>query len=276
VTENTPGGFVRTAPSSGSYYTVNVAGGQTVSGQDFANFQKPDRSVVTNVSFTVTTPGGTSTVVTNLRGHTQQGDTVTANFTVSPTAPGPVFVSLAMYDAPGSSFDANVASQQQLDNVASGTFQPGATGGLTVTVPGNFYQVDFVLGNAITQFGPAGSNVFYSAQGRLLSADNGGTQAFAPSTVSGQVVSDSGALIPGTTVELKGTNDLGQLVDVVVTATDGTYTFTGLRPGDYTIVASTTNPAFSSTPVFQNVVVANGSTNNVSTIVIPSSGGSNL
>jgi hypothetical protein len=266
VTESTPSGFVRTAPAASSYYTVDVTGGQTVTGQDFANFQKPNRSVVTNVSFTVTAPDGTQTVVTNLRGQTQQGDTVTANFTISPTAPGPVFVSLAIYDAPGSSFNANDASQQVLDNVASGTFNPGQTGSLTVTIPGNFYQVDFVLGNAITQFGPAGSNVFFTPQGRLLSADNGGTQAFAESTVSGTVtgIDTSGvsSSLSGLSVTLTGTNDLGLTVtETVPTDTNGQYTFDDLRPGSYTVTVAFDTTVYTTTSSSLTVTVANGSTN---------------
>jgi protocatechuate 3,4-dioxygenase beta subunit len=274
VTERTPGGFVRTAPLTSSDYAVHVTAGQTAGGLDFANFHKPDRGVVTHVSFTVTAPDGTQTVVTNLRGHTQQGDTVTAHFTVSPHARGPVLLTLAAYDAPGATFDAAVASQQKLDNVASGTFQPGQTGSLTVTVPGNFYQVDFVLGNAITQFGPAGSNVFYSAQHRLLSADNGGTQAVAGSTVSGRVVADTGATVAGATVQLAGTSDSGVAVnEVVPSQADGTYSFTGLLPGTYTLTISPTSSNFVSTPVVLTVVVGSGGTVTVPDAVLTTASG---
>ncbi|HEV3022434.1 MAG TPA: DUF4214 domain-containing protein, partial [Pirellulales bacterium] len=54
---------------------------------------------------------------------------------------------------------------------------PGKTYSLTVTIPNCYYQIDFVCGPAIVPFGPAGSNIFYSAQNRLFSADNGGTNA---------------------------------------------------------------------------------------------------
>ena len=39
-------------------------------------------------------------------------------------------------------------------------------------IPHSYYQVDFVIGSAIEPFGPAGSNIFYSAQNRLVSYDN--------------------------------------------------------------------------------------------------------
>ena len=48
---------------------------------------------------------------------------------------------------------------------------------MKVTIPNCYFQVDFVCGDYIDRFGPAGSNVFYSAQGRLESADNGGVHA---------------------------------------------------------------------------------------------------
>jgi hypothetical protein len=247
VNESTPSGFVRTAPASSSYYTVNLASGQAVGGQDFANFQKLNKSVVTNVSFTVIAPDGSQTVVTDLRGHTQQGDTVVANFTIAASAGGPTVVSLVSYDAPGSSFVAADASQQNVDLVASDTFQPGQQGSLSVRIPSNFFQVDFILGQAIDHFGPAGSNVFYSAQGRLVSADNGGTQAFVDSSLSGTVFVDnsaSGTPNAGATnvfVTLTGTNDLGQTVNVSVpTDSNGNYTFAGLRPGTYTLTVSNT------------------------------------
>jgi hypothetical protein len=247
VSEVTPSGFVRTVPTSGWYYTVNLSPGQVVTGQDFDNFQTLDRSVVTNISFTVISPNGTQTTVTDLRGHTQQGDTVVANFTIAAGA-GPTVVSLVSYDAPGPSFDPNTAGQRTVDLIASGTFGPGANS-LSVKLPNNFYQVDFVLGQAINHFGPAGSHIFYSAQGRLLSADNAGTEAFAAASLSGQVFSDNTGTgtagngnggIGGVIVTLTGTNDLGQTVTVsTMTDSSGAYSFTGLRSGTYTITVST-------------------------------------
>jgi hypothetical protein len=260
VAEKTPGHFVRTAPTSVSYYTVHLAAGDAVTGQDFANFQKPHRNAVSNFSFTVTAPDGTQTTVTDLRGHTQQGDTVTANFTVAAHA-GPTVVSLVSYDAPGPNFNAHTASQQQVDSLASGTFGPGPHS-LTVTLPNNYYQVDFILGPAITQLGPARSHIFYSAQGRLLSADNGGTQAVQVTpppagSLSGNVFGDfTGTGLPGNgntglsgqTVTLTGTSDTNQSVNLTTTTdASGNFTFTGLPAGTYTITV-TAAPGFSLEP----------------------------
>src|SRR5262249_14431854 len=155
-------------------------------------------------------------------------------------------VSLVSYDAPGPSFDPNTASQQTIHALASGTFDPGPHS-LSVTLPDNYYQVDFVLGQAITQLGPAGSSIFYSAQGRLLSADTGAPQPVSPPTASlaGTVFLDatgSGTLgngnpgLAGLTVTLAGTSAQGQPVNVTATTdASGSYSFAGLPPGTYTL-----------------------------------------
>jgi hypothetical protein len=47
-------------------------------------------------------------------------------------------------------------------------------------VPCSYFQVDFVCDLAIDKLGPAGSNIFYHAQDRFISGDNGGCQPFTP------------------------------------------------------------------------------------------------
>lgn len=54
-------------------------------------------------------------------------------------------------------------------------------------------------------------------------------------SLRGQVTDESGALVPSATVTLNG--DSG-LVRTTVTATDGSYSFAGLPPGNYTVQAS--------------------------------------
>jgi hypothetical protein len=260
VREIAPGGFVRLVPTTQSYFTVGLADGQSVTGEDFVNFHKLDTSVVTNVSFTITAPNGTTTTVTNLRGQTVSGDTVTVNFTIA-AGSSPTVVSFAAYDAPGSSFNAGTASQQVLVEDSTGTFGPGQYS-LSVVVPNDFYQIDFVVGNAIDRFGPAGSNLFYSAEGRLVSADNGGTQAQAASMLSGTVVDSNGVGLQSVEIILKGTNDLGQTVNVTVyTDKFGNYTFTGLRPGTYAIApAPVPDYTFSTATsgAYSGITVGNG------------------
>src|SRR6185295_15466724 len=92
--------------------------------------------------------------------------------------------------APGSSFDPNTANQQTVFEVATGTFGRGRHS-LTVHIPNDNYQIDFVAGAAIDHFGPAGSNIFYSPQCRLMSADNDGGSTAPPSgSISGRVFVD--------------------------------------------------------------------------------------
>lgn len=169
VREVVPSGFVRTGPTLSDNYTVVVTSGTNSGDNDFVNAEKCDKSILCNITYVI---NGTTTV-SDLRGNTHQGDTVQVNFTVAAGALPHAFT-LVSYTAPGSSFDANTASQQTIFDLDTGTFGPGSHS-LLVTIPNCFYQIDFVCGYAIDHLGPAGSNIFYSAQNRLFSADNGGT-----------------------------------------------------------------------------------------------------
>ena len=190
VQEVVPSGYVQTGggpngSAGDTYYTVAAQPGQTYGGNNFDDFLIPT-CTPTSVSFTVNN-NNCLTTVSDLRGNTQQGDTVTVTFTV-PAGMMNDQLSLVSYIAPGSSFDSSTAYQQQIFDVATGVFTPG-TYTLTVLIPNCYYQIDFVCGQAInvlgpTNYGPDGSNIFYSAEGRLLSADNGGTQAFSTKSVA--------------------------------------------------------------------------------------------
>ena len=63
------------------------------------------------------------------------------------------------------------------------------------------------------------------------------SQGFAQTaTLRGQVTDESGAIIPGATVKLqRGTSGL---VKSLTTGSDGSYSFAGLMPGNYTVLAS--------------------------------------
>ena len=54
-------------------------------------------------------------------------------------------------------------------------------------------------------------------------------------TLRGQITDESGAVIPGATVTLKGPSGF---VKTSTTGNDGSYSFTGLTPGSYTVQAS--------------------------------------
>jgi hypothetical protein len=170
VGETVPGGYVQTAPALPDNYAVALATGSSVTALNFDNYHIVT-SNLQNVTYTIS--GGAT--VSNLRGNTAQGKTVTAHFTVAAGSAAQPY-SFVTYNAPDPTFNASDASQQTIYQVATGTFGPG-TYSLTVTIPSNYYQIDFVAGPAINQLGPAGSNIFYSAQDRLISADNAGTHS---------------------------------------------------------------------------------------------------
>ncbi len=172
VQEVTPTGYIRTAPALSTYYTVNSTAGTVYSGRDFDNYMMcNDRQFVSGISYSV---NGNNSWFADLRGHIHEGDTVKVRFTVAINHTATL--TLVSYTAPGSSFDANKASLQAVYQFATGIFTAGYHT-MQVTIPRCYFQVDFVCGDYIDRFGPAGSNVFYSAQNRLISADNGGIHA---------------------------------------------------------------------------------------------------
>ncbi len=241
IREVVPANYIRTAPVMTDKYTITLSTGQTVTGVDFANARACDCYDISSYYFVI---NGTK-VVNDLRGQTNQGDEVTVYFTI-PAGQAPYTYTLVSYTAPGASFVASEAYLQQIYDIDTGVFGPG-THSLTVTNPDCYFQIDFVCGEAIDQFGPAGSNIFYTPQRRLFSADNDGNAACVPngSSIAGNVyidkdndgVRDSGENgISGVKVVLTGTNNLGQSVNVTrYTRANGTYFFGNLRPGTYKV-----------------------------------------
>ena len=238
VQQETPVGYTRTGPTNSPYYTVvATTQGTTYANNNFDNY-KNCHCTDTNDYYTVS---GDTTHYTDLRGHTQQGEVVTAHFTIP--AGTTSTLTLVSYVAPGSSFDANAAGQQTIYQQVSATYAAG-TYAVSVQVPNSFYQVDFVCGQAIDHFGPAGGNVFYSAEGRLISADNGGTVAagFLAGYVYEDVQNDGnrsdGNAVSGATVNAFRLNPDSTLTPVGTTTSDrnGYYQFTNLPAGTYSIV----------------------------------------
>lgn len=239
IKEMVPGGFLLTAPTNSSgYYTVNVTGSGSIAHQDFDNFEQCNCSDLTDISYVI---NGTTTV-TNLRGNTHQGDVVTAYFTVP--AGQSHRISLVSYTAPDSYFDANDADQQKIYQLATDVFGPGRHS-MTVTLPDAYYQVDFVCGFAIDKLGPNGSNVFYTPQGRLISADNGGVNPYIAnsSSISGFVYVDANndgvkqvgeSVLSGVTVKLYDASS--HLVATTTTDPNGRYAFPNLLDGSYSVV----------------------------------------
>ena len=176
VREVVPYGFVRTAPTlTGQLRSSPSAAAPPVTGKDFANFEKCDACDITNVSYTI--KRGTSTfTVTNLQGqyqsrryrhgelHGRRGRRHRTTFARELHGAGSV---LRRHREP---------VMQKVYEAQTGYFLPG-THSMTVKIPSNYFQIDFVCGPVIDQARPAGSNIFYTPQGRLISADNDGTTA---------------------------------------------------------------------------------------------------
>jgi uncharacterized repeat protein (TIGR01451 family) len=236
VKELVPTGYIATEPTSG-YYTAKVSSGSNITNDNFDDFALDcDLSKFVCVTYKVTDNGCTK-IVTNLRDNTHEGDTVSVTFTYTGTAPDEV--ALVSYTAPGSSFNANTASQQEIFQEAVQQLNGPGTFTLTVTIPNCYYQIDFVCGPVIDQFGPAGSNIFYTPQGRLISADNGGIQVCGVSSLSGYEYVDANANgskdsgesgIAGVTMTLTGIDYDGNAVSkTATTGANGYYQFTNLQ-----------------------------------------------
>ena len=165
VKETVPAGDLLTAPTTSTYYVVNLAASGQVSQENFDNFIKPTSRGVTGIIYHVNGHD-----YADLRHHTAAGETVSVTFTV--TNPAGEMLSLVSYSAPSATFSAATAAQQRVFQSVSHTYAAG-TYTISITLPTTgHYQVDFVTGCVISQFGPAMSNIFYTPQNRLLSADN--------------------------------------------------------------------------------------------------------
>ncbi len=158
---------------------------------DTAVYQRAKASTgaAPEMSRMATCPTGAAVVDASSVKHTigsidSTGASVTVSFTVVPgvsSCQTPPTISLVAYKAPGSTFDANTAYLQTVNDSSSGSFSAGQHS-LTVKVPVcYYYQVDLVQGGVIQHLGgqppldSAALNNFYSAQGRLIAASNGGS-----------------------------------------------------------------------------------------------------
>ena len=130
---------------------------------------------------------------------------------------------------------------------------------LAETQPAGFFdgkdQLGFVVGAPASDNGTAGNDTFTNIFleggdshardynfGELLHNNLSGTVYF---DANDNGVQDSGETgIAGATLALTGTNDLGQAINQTITSSaNGSYSFTDLRPGNYSIT-ETTPPGF--------------------------------
>jgi hypothetical protein len=182
IREVTPSNAVRTGPAVSAGYSVIASGSNTYSGKNFDNYVKTfDRNAVSGISYLI----NGSTVVTSLPGNVHENDTVTVRFTLSSTQT----VGLVAYHDP-----THLVPDQELFDSDVQTLGAGKHT-LTVKLPDCFFQIDFIGGPAIDKFGPNGSNIRYSAEGRLIGTGSGGIHPCEevreePGSISGCVFSD--------------------------------------------------------------------------------------
>ena len=118
-------------------------------------------------------PSAANAQVTNSSEIMVTGHEAKVTFTVAAGC-SDIKLSFVSYKAPGPTFSRETADQQTVFARTTGLFDAGNYT-LTIAVPDCYYQVDFVYGDVIEKLGPANSNNFYSDQGRLIRAKNGGT-----------------------------------------------------------------------------------------------------
>ncbi|MDH4118021.1 MAG: carboxypeptidase regulatory-like domain-containing protein, partial [Acidimicrobiia bacterium] len=106
-------------------------------------------------------------------------------------------------------------TQDQPTGYLDGTDTAGSTGGTAVNPGDEIHTISLTAGEDATNYD----------FGELPAA-----------SISGTVTDEHGNPIPGVTITLTGTDDLGAITPIVTTTdANGDYTFTGLRPGTYTI-----------------------------------------
>jgi hypothetical protein len=167
-----PSNQIRTAPLLSSNIAVNVDKKNGTFGNNvFANYVKDfNKADISNISYTIV-HNGVSKTVTTLQGNVKENDIVTANFTVK--AGKTVEMSFVSYHNPLNVNNNEGLLQQEVFNYQTQTF----TGGkhcLTVLIPDCYFQMDLVGGKVIDHFGPAGSNIMYTPQNRLVASALGG------------------------------------------------------------------------------------------------------
>jgi hypothetical protein len=110
--------------------------------------------------------------VAALNGNVKSGSKVQVTFRVAGSSK--TRFSLVSYTAPAPGFSYETADQERVYMSDSRELTAGNTYTFTVRVPDCYFQVDFVKGCVIEQFGPENTNNFYGRQDRLIASANGG------------------------------------------------------------------------------------------------------
>ncbi len=130
---------------------------------------------MTDLRYTLTGKDGRTRRVSRMRGNVRPGDAIQATFTlIDRQGCGDLEVRLLSYTAPEPFWNPATAHLQRLVRSEGGVLPPGRHS-LSLTAPECFFQVDLVYGAPIEVFAPPA--VTFSAQGRLIDADNDGSAA---------------------------------------------------------------------------------------------------
>jgi LPXTG-motif cell wall-anchored protein len=180
--------------SAGAHTFLTARGGTALTVRYASDHNsKTSATANSNLCGTGTTTGectlGVAKVTSNSEITATQGGVATVSFTMGKGCTGQE-LSLVSYKAPSDTFSRETAAEQVLFDSKTGVFGDQTaphTFSLTVNVPSCFFQVDFVKGKPIMHLGPAGSTNFYSDQGRLLAAVNGGMKSCSTGTGTTEV-----------------------------------------------------------------------------------------
>ncbi len=174
VQQATPDNFVPTGEPPTGALAVAVDEGATHSGVDFQDYQI-EQIAIKNVYFRITHNGRTKRFAA-LDDNVQAGDTVKVVFTVPRNATATF--SLVSYQVSRGTLFPPEPRDQEIYRSDTGTFGPGVHS-LTVQVPNHRFEVDFVLGYPLEQFGKPGTNLNYADQRRLIASGQGEKHSFA-------------------------------------------------------------------------------------------------
>jgi len=183
-----------------------------------------------------------------LQDRVSPGDRVTAYFTIAAGCPD-LKLSLVSYKAVTSTVNLETVVSQTVFMSDTNTFGPGSHN-LTITVPPCYYQVDFVTGDVITQFGPIATNPnnFYHARGVFIDGANGGanTCATPTNTPAPPTATSTKTSVPPTATSTK-TSVPPTATSTTPPATSTPTTAPSLTPAPTS--TGTTAPTATSTPV---------------------------
>ena len=145
------------------FFTANVKAQNTTSNCTIGN--ATPKNIVYKVN---------GRIVNTLQGNVKEGNYVEVIFTTDPGTTTTRF-SLVAYNAVNDTYSEKNALKNEVFDYETNEYGPGVHT-MSVSVPNNYFEVDFVIGCVIWKFGPAATNNFYDKQNRLVARATGGTK----------------------------------------------------------------------------------------------------